>query len=103
MEGAQGEAQLAELRERWQAATEGGGDWAAITAVRKATNAWRRVNGQPDIPWTNAGYTKPEIIALTAQALGVPGPAAAADDRSRQTTPRCCPTPSRPAPALKSR
>ena len=80
MEGAQGEAQLAELRERWQAANEGAGDWAAITAVRRAANTWRRANGQPDIPWTNAGYTKPEIIQLTAQALGVPGPAAAADD-----------------------
>ena len=84
MEGAQGDAQLAELRDRWQAATEGAGDWAAITAVREAANEWLGANGQPKIPWyRGAGgrsYTRPEIIALAAQALGVPGPAAAADD-----------------------
>ena len=72
MEGAQGEAQLAELRERWQAATEGAGDWAAITAVREAANEWLGANGQPKIPWyRGAGgrsYTRPEIIALAAQA-----------------------------------
>ena len=45
MEGAQGEAQLAELRERWQAANEGAGDWAAITAVREAANEWLAANG----------------------------------------------------------